>query len=493
MKTKSLAVSTLTTLSLSLSALPAHADPVTSQDIDRLNQRIEKLLDRVDALSHEVDDLKRDNADLRAQRAASEAALHQAIDATHQKEEALSQQVTTIQANAAAPAAAAAAPAAPNPLANLNLWGYGEIYNTNPIHDRALSQTDLARAVFGLGYQFNDKTRFNSEFEVEHAVSSASDVGEFEVEQFYVERALSDDLRAQAGLVLIPTGLLNLNHEPDRYLGVQRNFVETLIIPSTWREAGVTLGGDTTAGLHWNVGLTTAQDISKWNFTPEDVPYRTALELEDNDVAPLQATHQEAALANSQHWGQFVSVDYLGMPGLRVGGSVFTADVGRVLPMQSDDMRATLWEAHARYSPGQWQLSALYAQGLFSNTAQANAFYPGTANPIPARFNGWYLEAGYNLWQEGDYKLTPFARYERYNLGQSYEGLAPGYGPRPTVAYPVADGPGVALFPFGHDNVTTVGANLLIAPGVVLKTDYQHFTVNHDFSRIDFGMGLAFD
>ena len=29
---------------------------------------------------------------------------------------------------------------------------------------------DLARAVFGIGYRFDDKTEFNSEYEVEHAV-----------------------------------------------------------------------------------------------------------------------------------------------------------------------------------------------------------------------------------------------------------------------------------------------------------------------------------
>ena len=58
---------------------------------------------------------------------------------------------------------------------------------------------DLARAVFGIGYQFDDRTEFNSEYEVEHAVASADDVGEFEVEQFYVDRRLSDSVsRARA-------------------------------------------------------------------------------------------------------------------------------------------------------------------------------------------------------------------------------------------------------------------------------------------------------
>ena len=47
----------------------------------------------------------------------------------------------------------------------------------------------------------------------------------------------------------MPFGLLNENHEPTNFYGVQRNFVETLIIPSTWREGGFNLHGDTAGGL----------------------------------------------------------------------------------------------------------------------------------------------------------------------------------------------------------------------------------------------------
>ena len=36
----------------------------------------------------------------------------------------------------------------------LRLWGYGEVYYTNPVHDSSQTQADLARAVFGIGYRF---------------------------------------------------------------------------------------------------------------------------------------------------------------------------------------------------------------------------------------------------------------------------------------------------------------------------------------------------
>ena len=107
------------------------------------------------------------------------------------------------------------------------------------------TQADLARAVIGFGYRFDERTRFVSEFEWEHAVTSADDQGEAEVEQFYVERSFTPKLAGRAGVFLIPSGMLNVAHEPTQYFGVTRNFVDTAIIPSTWREGGVALTGVT--------------------------------------------------------------------------------------------------------------------------------------------------------------------------------------------------------------------------------------------------------
>ena len=133
-------------------------------------------------------------------------------------------------------------------LRELSLWGYGEIYYTHPTHVPQDTQFDLARAVFGIGYRFDERTVFNSEYEVEHAVASADDAGEFEVEQFYVDHQLAPWASHQGRLFLMPFGLLNEHHEPTNFYGVQRNFVETLIIPSTWREGGFGLHGNTEIG-----------------------------------------------------------------------------------------------------------------------------------------------------------------------------------------------------------------------------------------------------
>ncbi len=380
-------------------------------------------------------------------------------------------------------------------LSGVKLWGYGEIYYTRPSRVPSRAEADLARAVFGIGYSFDAKTEFNSEFEVEHAVSSASDVGEFEMEQFYVDRQLADPVTVRAGLFLMPFGLLNEHHEPTNFYGVQRNFVETLIIPSTWREGGFNLHGDTPVGFSWNVGLTTGFDLSKWDYTPEFPQYTTALDLEDNDVAPLQSTHQELALANAHNLSQYIALGYYGVPGLTLGAAVFTGNAAKVQAPPNapilGNQRVTLWESHVRWTPGKFDLSALYAHGSISNLGVANASNPGSPNPIPSDFFGYYAEAAYGLWEHGDYRLAPFIRWERYDMGSRYEGTS---GPVvPAGLLPLSATPGdYGYWPQNQDRVWTVGANLYTTPHVVLKADYQWFHVNSDFNRFDLGLGPAF-
>src|SRR5205823_3581472 len=94
------------------------------------------------------------------------------------------------------------------------LWGYGEIAYARPTHNASETHADLARAVLGWGHRFDDRTRMAAELEVEHAVASATDKGEVEIEQFYAERDFNDRIGGRAGLFLIPIGFINEHHEP---------------------------------------------------------------------------------------------------------------------------------------------------------------------------------------------------------------------------------------------------------------------------------------
>ena len=48
----------------------------------------------------------------------------------------------------------------------------------------------------------------------------------------------------RAGMVLVPVGIINERHEPPTFHGVERTFVDTVIVPTTWRDTGVGAFGD---------------------------------------------------------------------------------------------------------------------------------------------------------------------------------------------------------------------------------------------------------
>jgi len=95
---------------------------------------------------------------------------------------------------------------------------------------------------------------------------------------------------------------------------------------------------------------------------------------------------------------------------------------------------------------------------------------------VPKSFAGWYMQAAYQLLKSGDYTLSPFARYEQFNTAKSYA--------------PVAQGLGVD--PAADEKVTTVGANLKVGEGVVLKADYQRFKEDNTRNRFNLGLGFMY-
>lgn len=412
-----------------------------------------------DALAKQVDELAR-----------QVKALQEQVKKLQSQNEALANQMegqTTAGQAPPVPAPAAAGASATNAggvLSRASLFGYGEINYSHYDHDASATQMDLRRAVFGIGYRFNDRTRFVSEFEVEHAIASADDEGEFEVEQFYIDHRLAQVASLKAGLFLIPMGLLNESHEPTRYFGVERNFVETAIIPSTWREGGAAIYGDV-AGLRWDVGVTTGFNLSNWDFTSDEAT-----------ESPLGAIHQELQLARASDLAQYLALNYNAIPGLNVGASVFTGGIGQSQPGIQDHPRVTLWETHTRWTHGPFDLSALYARGVIGGAGAANAANAGQPFPIPDSFYGWYAQGAYRVWQGGEQSLWPFVRYERFNTAASYPGQPPLLG---VDALPT-------------ETVNTFGANFYLNPNVVFKADYQSFHIDRDRDRFDLGIGLMF-
>ena len=146
------------------------------------------------------------------------------------------------------------------------IGGYGEINYNNYDDGERSDVADLKRFVLFFGHKFSDRVRLYSELEVEHAFIAGGDgtSGEVAMEQAFVQYAFGEATNLRAGLMLIPSGMLNEYHEAPVFNGVERNEVETRIVPSTWRELGLALQGNVLNGLEYNAGIVTAPDASKF-------------------------------------------------------------------------------------------------------------------------------------------------------------------------------------------------------------------------------------
>lgn len=366
----------------------------------------------------------------------------------------------------AAPVLASVAPVASVVQSDTTLTAYGEIGYSRPSKNSSATQTDVGRFVTGFQHRFNEHTKVVAELEVEHAVASAGDRGEVAVEQMYVEHRLNQNFGVRAGLFLIPLGLINQNHEPHTFYGVNRPTVETAIIPSTLREVGVQVFGEHDNGLSWSAGLTTGFDLTKWDpLNGEGVE------------SPLRTLHQEGQFAKSKDLSLFAAADWRGIPGLRVGAGFTAGNAGHgTAGFATPNARTLLWDVHAQWTPGPWDFAAVYARGSITGASALNAAFAGAPHLVPKAFDGWYAQAAYKWRLGGDYRLSPFVRIERVNTGRSFDGVVAG------LNVPAYD----------TESIWTIGANLNIAPTVVLKADIQRYKIVSESNRVNIGLGFSF-
>jgi hypothetical protein len=183
-------------------------------------------------------------------------------------------------------------------------------------------------------------------------------------------------------------------------------------------------------------------------------------------------------------------VDWRGVPGLDIGGGVFSGDTGQrnadfradpTLPdFDSIGARMTLWDVRARLQQNGFDLQALYTRGTFAQTAQLDATIlaynmANNANRalVPGAFYGWLVQGAYTFNFTNDMALSPFLRFEQYDTQASL---------------PL----GLARDPANRDKLFTVGASFLPLPDIVIKADYQKFFDHPENDRINLGLGYMF-
>lgn len=273
------------------------------------------------------------------------------------------------------------------------IGGYGELHYNNLDSKK---EVDFHRFVLFFNHKFSDTVRFFSEVELEHALvkdtqSGKGSTGEVELEQAFIEFDLTQKHRAQAGLFLVPMGILNETHEPTTFYGVERNPVESQIIPSTWWEAGAGIKGELPAGFHYDANITSGLSVatagsSAWN---------------------LRSGRRKVSNAPADSLAYTGRIRWTAIPGVELATSIYhqndiTQSSGGIPPVT-----ATLGEAHAVISKGPVSVRALYAQWHLTGGSD-------TVNPASNGSdiqNGWYVEPSYKI----NPKWGVFARYSEWD------------------------------------------------------------------------------
>lgn len=140
---------------------------------------------------------------------------------------------------------------------NGNRYTNPGVYKDDPSHGRF----DIPHAAIYLGYDFGKGWTLGTEIEFEHGGTGSSveyeadeaiefeqeqeKGGEVELEQFWLQKSFGRFLNIRAGHIVVPFGLVNVNHESLNFFTVYRPEGENTILPSTWHQTGVSLWGRT--------------------------------------------------------------------------------------------------------------------------------------------------------------------------------------------------------------------------------------------------------
>ncbi|MEN8206294.1 MAG: porin [Pseudomonadota bacterium] len=399
-----------------LLSFSASAADKTSPTIEDLWEIIQKQQAEIDALKSQQQDTAKQAADADEKAEAAVVAIEESGSATSAK--ASWADKTTI-------------------------GGYGELHYNNFDNDDIDDEIDFHRFVLFFGHEFTDRLRLISEFELEHALSGDGKNGEIELEQAYIEYDIFDNLQTKGGLFLMPVGILNETHEPVTFYGVERNDVENIIIPATWWEAGAGLNGYYENGISWDLALTSGLAIP----TSEDNAFR------------IRSGRQKVSEAIANDLAYTGRLKYTGIQGLELAGTLnYQSDASQKSGDGLDD--GLLFETHAIYQTGPFQLRALYAGWDFDGDAVKAAGED--------RQSGWYIEPSIRPWQS----LGFYARYEDLDGARTRDKF----------------------------KQWEIGANYWPYEDVVLKVDYRDRNVDTvdvaaksvDFSAFDLGIGYQF-
>lgn len=402
--------------------------------------------------------------------------LKRQLDSAEQKIEEMSRDVSgNAQAVEAAATAIEEADSRPSVFDNLSIGGYGELhYNNYDVDDSTRGndkdELDFHRFVLSFGYDWSDNLRVVSELELEHALAGHDEdaPGEVELEQAYIEYDFDARNSARAGVFLLPIGLLNETHEPPTFYGVERNTVESVLIPVGWWAGGVGFTHRTDNGLQLDLALHEGLEIDPGpSLSTKCEPACSEVEERNNGEVRIRSGRQKTAEAKADDLAFTGRLKYTGMPGLELGASIQyqsdlaqgeLADRNDAGVVVNDVEDAWFYEAHVALNRGPFGLRALYAQWDIDADGAAEEYDDQ---------KGWFIEPSFRLSDS----FGVFTRYADVEGGRQRDEF----------------------------DQWTLGFNYWLNEDAVLKADWQKRDHDHDvagswgdYDGFNLGVGYQF-
>lgn len=343
-----------------------------------------------------------------------------------------------------------------NISSGVTVGGYGEITYNQPEGDNG--ELDVQRLVLLFGYKFDDRVQFVTEVEFEH-------VEEVYVEQAFLQYSLTDNLNLRGGLMLVPMGITNEYHEPTTFNGVERPSIDKSIVPTTWREIGFGVAGRLdNASLRYQAYL-----FNGFKSVNGSKVLGGANGLRNGRQKGIQSTIDSPNFS--------AKLDYYGLPNLRLGLSGYfgkTQAEDDIEDIDGTSVGIAMVGLDARYA---YKRFAARGQFIHASISDTEAYNTLNDADLGSALQGWYVEGAYNLLpQTKKQQLYAFARYSDYDTHASVDG-----GLVKNDAY--------------DRDEWTFGLSYKIAPGAVVKADYQLFsdaTDNDSPNQLNIGLGVWF-
>ena len=297
--------------------------------------------------------------------------------------------------------AAQAQPATPPREGVPTLSGYMEVH-LNKVEDLPTA-VDFHRFVLMIGHSFSDRLKFWSEVEVEHAfVEGGEPTGEVAVEQAYVDLLINRRLNLRAGMVLVPVGIQNERHEPPTFNGVERTFVDSVIVPTTWRDTGIGLFGDLGRGFSYRAYV---------------VPGLNAAEFSADEG--IAGGRQQGSRADASDPAVTGRLEFR-RAGLTAGASLWRGGSGfGLIRLDIETPTVGVSSLDARYRRGRHELRGQWSMvniGAAADLNRALQSQSGNSPNIASRLMGAYAEAATrvspNAWA---HEVVVFGRYEKFD------------------------------------------------------------------------------